>query len=583
MADDKCGVCHYFETEACDLKPRKAKDQACGDFYRKRETKQSKPKPLIKASGIALEGPFEAIFHNGEPRFLVRTDNGFEIKETVTNPSKLVVPLDRKQFPYEPYGYQPGGIPTREELFWRVRDEFEWFLDCEPEHKDFLAACVLLTYQQEKLRTVPYAYFYGDNESGKTVALSILKMLCYRPLYGVTIPSADLYGYLDDSDCIGTILEDEAQGLDKTKDFDKTKIYKAGYKEGAVVPRFMMSQTMRYIRYYNTFCFKAVASEKLPQLKGLLERFIFISMVEGYPKKDWADINGEDLARIQKLRNDLLKWRLASRIEWQIPDVQLPIRGRIKELWKPILQVVHGLPIEETLRKRIDYLKNSRIKDKQRTLEGFIVKVVAEQVYEGKDVPIKFTDIWDALCLEMNGTKDDKKDYIFYTSELDRDRVTKNIVGYRLREVLDGKRITVRDKQTEANVKAYRFDEQKLKRIAKKYGYNLHTKLPTLPTSGGVKASVSTLENHEGKHDKEPKPTAQKLGELGNSVCNKLTDFNIIKCVWLDDPSVGKCANCKNTETLPYQMENTKKEYGFVCKRCGEFFTELIEKQRKVD
>jgi len=69
---------------------------------------------------------------------------------------------------------------------------------------------------------------------------------------------------------------------------------------------------------------------------------------------------------------------------------------------------------------------------------------------------------------------------------------------------------------------------------------------------------------------------------LGN-VTNELTDFNIISCVWLDDPSVGKCANCKDTGTLPYQVENTKKEFGFCCKRCGEFFLELIEKQRKVD
>ena len=81
----------------------------------------------------------------------------------------------------------------------------------------------------------------------------------------------------------------------------------------------------------------------------------------------------------------------------------------------------------------------------------------------------------------------------------------------------------------------------------------------------------------------EKKSIPQKLGELSNSVTNKLNDFNIIRCEWLKDHSFGKCANCKDTGTLPYQVENTKNEYGFVCKRCGEFFLELIEKQRKVD
>ena len=91
-------------------------------------------------------------------------------------------------------------------------------------------------------------YFVGDNESGKTVALSLLNWLCYRPMLGVTIPSADIYGYLDDSEAPGTILEDEAQGLNK--DLDKSKIYKAGYKQGAVVPRTMITQNKRFIKYF---------------------------------------------------------------------------------------------------------------------------------------------------------------------------------------------------------------------------------------------------------------------------------------------------------------------------------------------
>ena len=90
----------------------------------------------------------------------------------------------------------------------------------------------------------------------------------------------------------GTILEDEAQGL--YKDLDKAKIYKAGYKQGAVVPRTMITQNKRFIKYFRVFCFKACAAEEMPRVKGLLERFIFISMTEGYPRKDWADLNKED-------------------------------------------------------------------------------------------------------------------------------------------------------------------------------------------------------------------------------------------------------------------------------------------------
>ena len=125
-----------------------------------------------------------------------------------------------------------------------------------------LTGCVLLSYHQEKFQTVPYIYVYGDNESGKSTVLQVLKFLCYRPMYGVTVPSADIYGFLEDSDAIGCILEDEVQGIHK--DTDKIKIYKAGYKQGAVVPRTIITQHDRIIKYYNTFCFKACASEQIP-------------------------------------------------------------------------------------------------------------------------------------------------------------------------------------------------------------------------------------------------------------------------------------------------------------------------------
>ncbi len=147
-------------------------------------------------------------------------------------------------------------------------------------------------------------------------------------MLGVTIPSADTYGYLDDSDAPGTILEDEAQGLQR--DMDKAKIYKAGYKKGAVVPRTMITQNKRFIKYFRVFCFKACAAEEMPRVKGLLERFIFIPMVEGYPRKDWADFNEADEKRLRNLRDMLLKWRLLTK-EWQIPEIELPVKGRLEK------------------------------------------------------------------------------------------------------------------------------------------------------------------------------------------------------------------------------------------------------------
>lgn len=585
MAKDTCGQCKFFETEACNLKPRKPNDEACDEFYRKRKRKAKgkKSKPVYKDSGLAEEGYFEAIYHNDKPAFLIKTSDGFTISETVICNGQTFQPKDVKRFPYMPYGYFKGKVANREELFWKIREEFHSFVDVELVWKDLLSACVLFSYQQEKLLTVPYIFVYGDNESGKSTVLQLLKFLCYRPMYGVTVPAADIYGYLEDIDAIGCVLEDEVQGIHK--DIDKIKIYKAGYKQGAVVPRTILTQHDRIIKYYNTFCFKACASEQIPQVKGFRERFIEIAMVEGFPIKEWTDITSEDLKRLYDLRNMLLKWRLLSR-EWQLPELELSMRGRLKELWKPILQITEGLTIHETLANFVEQQKDERLSSKQNTLEGHIVKVVTELHNEAKTNPvpyIPFQTIWLTLAADLDGKIDDKKPHVMDTSEFFH--VTKNKVGYRLREVLSGKSKTVREKiagrkdEECPRIRAYEFNGDKLKRVAKKYGYELVTKLLTEQSSEGVEAPNLTLKRHENNVEKR-EATPQQLSSLSNSV-TKIDILNVLAIPALDPVTRGDCPICnKKDVSLVWQVQFTDgTRYDDVCMDCGGYIQEEMRKR----
>ena len=68
-------------------------------------------------------------------------------------------------------------------------------------------------------------------------------------------------------------------------------------------------------------------------------------------------------------------------------------------------------------------------------------------------------------------------------------KVTKNKVGYRLREVISGKSKAMREKDSEGKdvvVRGYEFDLIKLRKVAKKYGYELVTKLQSLLSSEGA-------------------------------------------------------------------------------------------------
>lgn len=440
-----------------------------------KKTPQKKGREKVvpkKASGLADEGFFEAI-SNPTPQFLVQSENGFDVVEKVHIDGKPFKPKEPKHYPYKPYGYYEGEVPSKKSLYNDVRREFETFLDLESVWKDVLSVCVLLSYQQEKLVTSPYLYFYGDNESGKTTALNVLDVLCYRPMFAVSVPAADVYGYLEDADTIPTILEDEVQGVHK--DRDKIKIYKSGYKRGAKVPRTILLEHDRIIKYYHTFSFKAFASEKLPSVKGFTERCLFISMTEGYPEKEWADLTTEDFQRFESLRNKLLKWRLQTRNQ-QLPGIELPFRGRVKELWKPLLQISYGLPVYETLFAFVDTQIKERLERKQSTLEGHIIKAVVS-LYDGS--PLPFSDIWDWLLDDLKGKVDEKKFHKMFAPDFE-DPITKRKVGFRLREVLSGERKLRRESNKVKRV--WNFDKHKLRRIAKKYGYEFVTKLPMVVT-----------------------------------------------------------------------------------------------------
>jgi hypothetical protein len=492
-------------------------DSACDSYFEQTKAKEKPRKKLFKDSGVLESGCFEAVLVDGNPCFLIKNSENFSMVESVEVSDETFYPKEPKHVPYELYGYYQGSVPNREELYWKVRTEFDLFIDVEPIWKDVLTACVLLTYHQEKLQTVPYLFLYGDNESGKSTVLQVLNFLSYRPMYGVSVPSADVYGYLETSDSIGCILEDEIQGIHK--DLDKTKIYKSGYKKGAKVPRTLLTENERIIKFYHTFCFKACASEQISPIKGFNERFLFIPMVEGFPQKEWADITKDDMARLHDLRNMLLKWRMLAR-DWELPEVTLGMKGRIKELWKPILQVTHGLTAYDGLFKFVDAQRTERMSTKQNTLEGHIVKVVTDIYSEAKDTVdfIPFKTIWDELRLDLNGLIDDRKPNVMDTSEFFS--VTRSKLGYRLREVLSGKTEVHREKDAEgdwSSSKVYVFDYEKLKRIAKKYGYELVTKLQCLPSSEGVKTPES-MDSGQVKNVEKSIETPQELGKVSNSV-----------------------------------------------------------------
>ena len=475
-----------------------------------REEKASTLKKVSKVAGKASQGWYEAVTYNEMPFFLLRDSKRgvFSLQKELQEGRKLYLPRSgTDEIPYLPYEFKEdfgrktlnGGPPSKGELFDRTRAELTTFLDYDSIWYDVYAAEILLTYQQEKLTTVPYQFIVGDNEVGKTTVQNLFGVLSYRPMVSVGNPVADIYTYLEaTSDVIPTIIEDEIQGIDE--DTEKVKIFKSGYKKGAKVARTVLLKEGRKQEFFNTFCFKLVGGEQLSSNKGLMQRCIIHHASKGYPKKEF-ELRDADLSRFMELRRDLLLYRLQTRDE-QLPDIHVPLRGRIRELWKPLLQVVYGLPVYNRLLEFVSGQVEERKRIEQNSLEGQLVKLVYElrTATSGRgNIRLSNAQLWDGLASQLEATRQEYNPNVMYSSELGE--ISKRRLARIIQDKLRGEPTHVgsgNDKE-----RGYAFDGEILRRMWVAYGF------------GGTEGTLGTIipeaqENEEHNNSSQPKQDEER-------------------------------------------------------------------------
>jgi hypothetical protein len=477
---DQIGAWSYLEEELRGIVgPEKAREIM--NLIPRRESEVegiSKPRERAILSFVFPDGRVaEAIgIRNAlgeyDPALLVLGPEGFRVEREDFVGDTMFRGMDPRAYPYKPYVVEDlENIKSRVELVNEIYAEVNRFIDVSPKEKAIFTAYILMSYCPEFFETVPYLYLVGDNSSGKSHALQLLAYLCYRPLYATSVPPADIYFYLgkEKTDPPLTLLEDEFQGSDR--DTEKMKIYKAGYKRGARVPRIISEPNgKRRQEFFNAFGPKVVAAEELIENKGFLERCIIIKMVKGEPEKDHYD--REDEARFAKLRAELLKWRmmvLAGREK--LPQLELEwLKGRDRELYLPLLTVLEGTPLYSTLEEYIrEEIKRKR-EELRGSLEAQITAVVLE-LAKGLGAEIPFPRIWDRLKERLNADVPSHPSIAIETA-MDTEvygRITKNKVGAILRDKLGLERVkTHRDGKF---VVLYRItDSEKIRRTAIKYG-----------------------------------------------------------------------------------------------------------------
>jgi hypothetical protein len=429
---------------------------------------------IIRASGKSDERIYEAVLKDGKPCFVVYDGAKFDFLESIETETETIVPTEKQEIPYIPYEWYDGEIDGKE-LYEEVFRVFHRFMDAPVETKERWTTEVFLTYDQDKFMTLPYDLLTGAGDSGKTHLLTIFSYLAYRPLFGVSIPPADIYTFLE-FHSIATIIEDQIEGIENN--VEKKKIYLQGYKRGAVIPRmFVLPSGRRIIVYYPCFGFKLAASRKIIKNDELMERFIVTKMEKGDPEKD--EFLPEDIEQFKQLRNKLLKWRMLNAFR-PLPEVNVPLSGRLKELWKPLIQVALPFDREKVILKQSLEMQKEKISDEESGLGSYITQAVLKAIQEVDDEYVPAETIWNSLVTILDGILDEKKSYVFHSSDFGD--VTKQLLGYRLRELLGAKKTTKRIE--EKVVKCYSFEDERLRKAINRYFCCKVTKFST--TKGGV-------------------------------------------------------------------------------------------------
>jgi hypothetical protein len=424
----------------------------------------------------------EAVIVGGIPYFAIAKANSKNItlEESIQLDDKSEYkPFELTAYLSEPYKFESrqhfeacvekARGETRDSIFRKVESIWLKYIDADPFHISICVADTIFTYYQDKMGMTHYLFFIGGNNCGKSNNLLVLKYLAYRNFTFTDMTYANIYQFLGSGEeGQGTICEDEADRIDE--DRPKMAIHKNGYIKGIPVARTDTSFGRKQMKF-NTYCFKAFAAERFPdptKAKGFNQRVIELQCSSGNPQHDIAEVTDETGAEefqilrneLNEMRNTLLIVRLLH-FHSVIPDIKLNIKGREKQLFKPVLRIFQNT---ETLAELLPVISNYVIQKREAnysSLHAFLYRAIEDLISDRQTTQLESGFIWEYIRSNLQGADVPGKALSYDTSEfgiLSRKEITQTF------EHIFGAKV----KKTHG-IKALVFDISKLKRLGKIY------------------------------------------------------------------------------------------------------------------
>jgi hypothetical protein len=482
-------ACEDWKKEGWHIPPSSPGSNDDGDKNKSDKKKtayftQKYSKPNIVAEAVIIADiPYFAVARTADSDNGIRTVN-ITLEESIPNTNKT----EYKPFEVEAYLNKPYSFKSNEEfddtierakhetldsLYKKVKTIWRRYIDADDFHISICAADTFFTYFQDKIGMTHYLFFVGNNNSGKSNNLTVLKHLAYRNFTSTDMTAANIYQFLGSGEeGQGTLCEDEADRIDE--DRQKMAIHKNGYITGFPVSRIDTSFGRKQVKY-NTFCFKGFAAESFPDpfvARGFNQRVLEMQCYYGDPEEDIAEVtNSAGDERLQRLvdeleetRNLLLAYRLLHFSD-KIPDIKLNIKGREKQLFKPVIRIFQNT---ETLDLILPVISNYVIQKREAndaTFNSFLYRIIVDMIADQKTSLLPSKLIWDYITSNLEGTVIPGRNQSYETTEFGT--LSQKEVTQTLMHVFGAK-----NRKT-GGTKHLAFDTGKLQRLGKVYDLSL--------------------------------------------------------------------------------------------------------------
>ena len=411
------------------------------------EANKQKPKfTTFKYSSNGTGDPFESVILGGKPCFISYDHKTKKIHsaDLLEEAFGTLYPPRHNEISYMPYEFesleQVQAIANDivenniglDELYSKSKEIMCKFNDQDDYKLTSVASDAIWSYFQDRFTTTRYDMFVGGVGGGKSSLADTFGAIGYRPV-NLTDPSAPnlfrILGMIEVGQC--TIIMEEAEKIDQF--YEIMAVLKTGYHRDKRVSK--INNLTMTPEFFYTYCFKIIVAERSPGqnvARGVVDRSLIFNCYKGVPKHDIKEVmnptntggiaNKRLLNELKEFRNQLLIYRLIH-FKDDIPDVDIGIIGRDKELIKPTLQLFQDTKSKDQLIAAFQTILDLKNQRKGASLEAQLLltlrKVVGKQRPEldSKQKEIPFKTYWNQLRDDLVAIVDEKKPGEMHTAE----------------------------------------------------------------------------------------------------------------------------------------------------------------------